>query len=780
MLKWKSNENRIGGGYAPSNVSHGKRLWLSIILSFLCAALLCCAFLLPLNKTASAYTSANMPTGENAIGQIYKTNGDFDAENLDKLATKAGYTNLYAMATAAESGAIKTAEDFGNITVNFGTYTFGSNTAKSLTWIPVYLSKSGNSAILTLWLASTASGNSVTTSNQEISTWTDGTYSTTATQSWYDSTIYSNTYDGSYIRNYVLNGNSNYTKAWGSGTATTVPAANSMTKFSQFINNGVLSSYIVTPSQVSWQATGNGRLKNDAGWNGSGATVKGSQANYPCSWLNDKLWLPSLFETNLSTVPVNSGESTASDSPIKGDGGLWKTGNSSNTSQRSNSVDVWLRSVDPCGFNGAFYLKNGDDTDNEGSALRMNVGSEKAVRPALHLNLTAVAEKVKASHIHNFGEWQVTKPATCTSVGEKTHTCTAAGCTLIGGNETQTIEKLEHSYSEEFIVDTPATCTTAGSQSRHCKNCDDKIEVTQIPALQHDWGEWVTVTAPTCTASGKQKHTCTREGCGATEEQAVAATGHKYTETVIPPTCTEDGYTKHTCFCGDSYDDTPTDATGHTYGEPAWNWGTNYLTATAKFSCSVCHSERTLNASVTHDSTTASCTVAGDVTHTATVNLDGTPYTEVKVAKGEKLPHDSEIVSVTVEPTCTQDGAGQMKCKNCGEEYTDIIPALGHDFAEEFTVDKEPTCTEDGSKSKHCSRCDEKDEVTAISALGHSYELVGWTWNEDYTASVDLECSVCKEHTSPEVTVTYDEETKPIRQALNLTASNIPTKRRKP
>ena len=216
---------------------------------------------------------------------------------------------------------------------------------------------------------------------------------------------------------------------------------------------------------------------------------------------------------------------------------------------------------------------------------------------------------------HSWGEWSDSKAATCTAAGEKVRICAYNSA----HKDTQSISAKGHDYEEEFTVDTPATCTTAGSQSRHCKNCDDKIEVTVIPMLDHDWGEWVTVTAPTCTEGGTSQRVCTRDKTH-TETKTVTATGHKYTDTVIPPTCTEDGYTKHTCFCGDSYDDTPTDATGHTYGEPAWVWGTNYLTATAKFSCSVCHGERTLNASVTHESTTASCTVAGDVTHTATVN----------------------------------------------------------------------------------------------------------------------------------------------------------------
>lgn len=54
MLKYRSTVYVQGGGYATYNVSLGKRLWLSLILSFICAALLCCAFLLPESGNASA------------------------------------------------------------------------------------------------------------------------------------------------------------------------------------------------------------------------------------------------------------------------------------------------------------------------------------------------------------------------------------------------------------------------------------------------------------------------------------------------------------------------------------------------------------------------------------------------------------------------------------------------------------------------------------------------------------------------------------------------------
>ena len=686
---------------------------------------------------ASAYNNSNL-SGATVIDIYNETTQKFTEKSLDNLAIAAGYTDIIDMTEKATATGTPLAEKLSGKVVQFGKD--NNDGGSELKWAPVYLSRSTDGdPILTLWLATDVYN----------STWSDGTYSTSTKKIFNGTEIYSNTYDGSFIR-HQLSGKTGWTTTWGTGSNQNSANAKIGAMVSDFYGSGSLAKYVVTPSKVGWQTgSGSGRLKNDPGWAGNA-----SSANYPCDWINDNVWLPSVYEVSDSTLTADSTKSS-----FIADGGLWGV-NVGEICDVNHSYS-WLRSALSSNYAHSHFL------DSNSGAFSSVPSLVNGVRPAIHLNLKSAAAEVE--HRHTFGEWEITKPATCTTVGERARTCSVDGCPLPSGKQTEEIpvDPTAHNYAEEFTVDTPATCTTAGSQSRHCKNCDDKIEVTVIPMLDHDWGEWITITAGSCTSSGQEKRICSR--CSETEEHTITASGHKYTETVVAPTCTEDGYTKHTCsVCGDSYDDTPTDATGHTYGEPAWVWGTNYLTATAKFSCSVCHSERTLNASVTHDSTTASCTVAGDVTHTATVNLDGTPYTEVKVAKGEKLPHDSEIVSVTVEPTCTQDGAGQMKCKNCGEEYTDIIPALGHDFADEFTVDKEPTCTEDGSKSKHCSRCDEKDEVTAIPALGHSFELIGWTWNEDYTASVDFECSVCKEHASPTVTVTYDEQTKTYTASVEL------------
>ena len=83
-----------------------------------------------------------------------------------------------------------------------------------------------------------------------------------------------------------------------------------------------------------------------------------------------------------------------------------------------------------------------------------------------------------------------------------------------------------------------------------------------------------------------------------------------------------------------------------------------------------------------------------------------------------------------------------IQCTICGDWVSGgtTIPALGHEYSEEFTVDTEATCTKEGSKSKHCTRCDSKTDVTIIEAKGHNYGIVsspyGSTW--EYYGKCDL------------------------------------------
>lgn len=68
----------------------------------------------------------------------------------------------------------------------------------------------------------------------------------------------------------------------------------------------------------------------------------------------------------------------------------------------------------------------------------------------------------------------------------------------------------------------------------------------------HEFGEWTTVTEPTCTVPGEQQRNCE---CGELEREAIAAIGHtEVVDAAVDATCTKDGRTEgsHCSVCGET------------------------------------------------------------------------------------------------------------------------------------------------------------------------------------------------------------------------------------
>ena len=76
---------------------------------------------------------------------------------------------------------------------------------------------------------------------------------------------------------------------------------------------------------------------------------------------------------------------------------------------------------------------------------------------------------------------------------------------------------------------------------------------------------------------------------------------------------------------------------------------------------------------------------------------------------------------VTKQPTCTATGVMTYTCSICGDSYTETIPAIGHSYSNEWTVDKPATCIAEGSKSHHCTVCGTKKDITVIPKTVHNY-----------------------------------------------------------
>ena len=104
-------------------------------------------------------------------------------------------------------------------------------------------------------------------------------------------------------------------------------------------------------------------------------------------------------------------------------------------------------------------------------------------------------DETPASHTkHDWGDWVVTKPATCTEDGEQERTC------AIGGEKQTKTIKASHTWGEWQTV-VAADCQTEGSEKRVCTVCGEENTRT-VDKADHTWGEWETITEADCTNAG--------------------------------------------------------------------------------------------------------------------------------------------------------------------------------------------------------------------------------------------------------------------------------------
>lgn len=181
---------------------------------------------------------------------------------------------------------------------------------------------------------------------------------------------------------------------------------------------------------------------------------------------------------------------------------------------------------------------------------------------------------------------------------------------------------------------------------------------TATPKHVHVFGEWQTVTEPTCSSEGLMKRTCAE--CGGQEEHQLQTTAHTLTAAISEPTCTEQGYTVYLCKCGYSYTSDYVSPLGHklskevtlpTCGEQGYT----------HFDCEVCEYEFKSN-------------FTKPLGHT--LSQDITP------------------------PTCTEQGYTHYSCESCEYEFNaDFTEPLGHSYTKQKIY---PTATKLGHTTYTC------------------------------------------------------------------------------
>ena len=149
-----------------------------------------------------------------------------------------------------------------------------------------------------------------------------------------------------------------------------------------------------------------------------------------------------------------------------------------------------------------------------------------------------------ATGAHTYGEWTTVKEATCTTAGEKKHTCT-----VCNHEETQPIpiDPTAHDYQDDWAETTPATCTDPGVETRYCHNNHNHSETRPTALNGNNHGSHGThiegYVAPTCTKDGYTGDTYCN-GCNQKikDGTVIPATGHHWKD---------NGDGTHTCpDCG--------------------------------------------------------------------------------------------------------------------------------------------------------------------------------------------------------------------------------------
>ena len=324
---------------------------------------------------------------------------------------------------------------------------------------------------------------------------------------------------------------------------------------------------------------------------------------------------------------------------------------------------------------------------------------------------------------HQWREWTtITKP-TCSTEGKEIRTCKVCSKT-----EERAIPTIPHTVVKE--ADKAATCTENGYKGReYCSVCNTTIkERTIIPATGHQWGEWHTALAKTCTTDGKEVRECSK--CSKTEERTIPATGHTLKkEEGVAATCTKDGHEGNTVceVCRKTLKE----------GKVIPKLGHDWSNENGK--CTRCGES--------HKHSFGEGTTIKELTCTQDEEIDYTcsecGYVKKEITKA--TGHQWGEWQTTLAQTCTTDGKEERTCAKCSEKEERTLKATGHEWGEWQTTLAQ-TCTTDGKEERICSKCSKKEERT-LKATGHKSETVGAkapTCKEDgYTG--DEVCKVCHE-----------------------------------
>ena len=123
----------------------------------------------------------------------------------------------------------------------------------------------------------------------------------------------------------------------------------------------------------------------------------------------------------------------------------------------------------------------------------------------------------------NWGEWSTIRQPTCTQPGLKVRTCSVG----VTHNEYEEIPALGHQWVETIIE---PTCTEPGRRIRICSRCGESYTEVYREPLGKNYIEAI-AREPSCEQDGERTFTC--EHCGDYYTESIPALEHEFGEWII-------------------------------------------------------------------------------------------------------------------------------------------------------------------------------------------------------------------------------------------------------
>ena len=231
----------------------------------------------------------------------------------------------------------------------------------------------------------------------------------------------------------------------------------------------------------------------------------------------------------------------------------------------------------------------------------------------------------------------------------------ALGLTACGGGS-------KSSSKTESKSETPSSVVPSSSSEAPAESSEVPADSSEAPAESsesstkhtHQWGEYETTKAATCTEDGEQKRVCSI--CGQEQTKTIKA-AHTWGEYVVktPATCSAEGKEERECSVCHEKQERDIAKIDHTLVEVLPADDNNVPEGGQK-------------------ATEATCTEAGVKVEVCSVCHERieSPITA--------LGHDWDEW-VDINPAdCTHDGLHKHTCKRCSIEEQEEVPALGHDI----------------------------------------------------------------------------------------------------